>query len=84
MTLKKKHFLFFLNVFNNKFQSLCHINFVNVNLDKPKILSFATESTLYQTTVFLDLSKLKALADNKINVTQNLNLIIGGKTVYEQ
>ena len=40
------------------------------NLDQSKILPFGKEPSLYQTTKNLDLSKLKALADDKINVTQ--------------
>ena len=33
--------------------------------------------TVYETTKFLDCSKLKAFADNKINVTELLKLVLG-------
>ena len=33
--------------------------------------------TLYETKTFLDWSKLKALADDKINVTEKLKFVFG-------
>ena len=36
---------------------------------------YGTELTLYQTTKYLALSKLKAFADDKLNVTQNIKVV---------
>ena len=40
------------------------------NLDQPKILFFGKDLTLYQTKKNLDMTKLKALADDKLNVAK--------------
>ena len=37
---------------------------------------FASELTLYETTLFLDWSKLRAVADDKSNVAENLELVL--------
>ena len=42
------------------------------NLDKAKILSSCNGLTCHQMTKFLDLSKLKAFADDKSNIASNL------------
>ena len=39
------------------------------NMDKSNILSFGKDLTCNQMTIFFDWSKLKAFADDKINVT---------------
>ena len=41
-------------------------------VEKEKILQ---PITLYQTTIFLALSKLNALGDEKLNVTQRIKLV---------
>ena len=40
------------------------------------ILSTANAFTLYQRTKFLDWSRLKVFADDKINVTEKLKLVL--------
>ena len=42
------------------------------NLDQSKILSFGKELTLYQRSKCYPTPKLKPLAENKLNVTQNI------------
>ena len=51
---------------------------IDFNLDQFRILSFGKELTLYKTTQFLDLPKLKVFAHNKSNDTQKM------KFVFEQ
>ena len=47
-----------------------------LNLDQSEILSFANELTIYpMTKLTLDWSKLKAFADDKINVTEKLKIV---------
>ena len=49
---------------------------MRVTLDTSKF-SCDMDLTLYQTTKIFDQSKLKELADNKINVTKKLKFVLG-------
>ena len=53
-------------------------NLYALNLDKSIILSFGKALTLYRTTNFLDWSKLKAFADDKLNLAEKLKFVWGG------
>ena len=48
---------------------------IDFNLDQFRILSFGKELTLYKTTQFLDLPKLKVFAHNKSNDTQKMKFV---------
>ena len=77
-------FDFSKNVFyssRGKFQFLKHCLigfFANTCIFyRPKVFLYGKYLSLYQNTIFLHLSKLKAFADNKINVVQNLKFVSG-------
>ena len=53
----------------NNFSPLLYLNFF-------RKVSFSGSLTLYQTTKFLDWSKLKAFADDKTNMTEKLKFVL--------
>ena len=80
-----QHFLFFpqcLIPSQKECQFLSHILSLSsanaFNLDRVKISSFGKKLTLHQTTkCYTAWSKLKAFADDKINMTQKLKFVSG-------